>query len=554
MTQRLRMPARRVPRAAFAAALAGALAGCAAVGPDHRAPQPATADAAWQAPRPADADRGDGRPGDAGPGDAATWWQRFDDPTLAALQAAALEGSTSVAQALARVEQARATARQSRASALPSLSGNAGVTRARSANGAGGGGGGAGSGAGSGAAGGTADGAGLGSAAGTGSSGSPIFTTTRSAAVDLNWEIDLFGAVRRSREAALARLDARVADAEAARLALEAEVASAYVRYRACGQLVDTAERNTVSTTETVKLTRLNTDAGFTAPATLARVEASLAESRSRTTQQRGQCELDVKQLVELTGLAEPALRARLAESGASASAAAAASSVNTASATPRPAPLPQPASLRIDEVPARVLERRRDLAAAERSLAAASAEIGVALADRLPRISLIGSIGRSRTEFGGISSEGTNWSFGPSLSLPIFDAGRRAAEVDAARARYAEAEASYRATVRTAVREVEQALVDLDTAQRRTDDARAAVEGYDRYLASIDARYRFGGASVLELEEARRTALAARETLIGIERDRVNAWITLHRATGGGWRADDDRQGAAPGAAARPS
>ncbi|HEU4458207.1 MAG TPA: efflux transporter outer membrane subunit [Methylibium sp.] len=476
-------------RAALLALAAVALAGCAAVGPAHRAPEPAQA-VAWQAPLPA--------PGSAPVAPAPAWWQAFDDPTLAALQGAALDGSPSVAQALARVEQARASAVQARAAALPSLAGSAGITRSRSL--------------------GTGVGGGDPSAAGSGA----VISTSTSAAVDLNWEIDLFGAVRRSREAALARLDARVADAEAARLALEAEVASAYLDHRACLQLAETAERNADSTADTVKFTRFKTEAGFTAPAALARIEASLAEARSRATQQRGQCELNVKQLVELTGLDEPALRARLARVAAGG--------------------LPQPAALRIDAVPARVLERRRDLAAAERSLAAASADIGVAVADRLPRLSLLGSIGRTRFEAYGSRSEGPTWSIGPSLSLPLFDAGRRAAEVDAARARHAEAEGNYRAVARAAVREVEQALVNLDTALKRADDARAAADGYARYFESIDARYRVGAASVLELEEARRTLLAAREALIGVERDRIGAWITLHRATGGGWRAADEQ------------
>lgn len=468
------------------------LGGCAAVGPDHRPPE-AVAAASWQAPLPQ-------TDGSGATAEAAVWWGSFNDPVLTGLQQAAQQGSPSVGQALARVEQARASARQAGAAVWPSLTGSASATRSK-ANSA----------------------SALGADPTTGSS---LITTGLSAGVDLSWEIDLFGGVRRNREAALARLDARVADAEAARLALEAEVATSYLEYRACVQLADTVDRHAASTAETVRLTRFKTEAGFTAPADLARVEASLAEARSRATQQRGQCQLAIKQLVELTGLDEPALTTRLGTAVA---------------------PLPQPAAWHIDQVPARALERRRDLASAERTLAAASADIGVAQADRLPKLSLLGSIGRTRTDFGSGRSEGTTWSFGPSLSLPIFDAGQRAAAVDAARGRYAEAEASYRATARTAVREVEQALVNLDTARRRADDARAAAEGYDRYLASIDARYRVGGASVLELEEARRTALTARETLIGIERDRVGAWITLHRATGGGWRSQAEMPSAAP-------
>jgi outer membrane protein TolC len=119
---------------------------------------------------------------------------------------------------------------------------------------------------------------------------------------------------------------------------------------------------------------------------------------------------------------------------------------------------------------------------------------------------------------------------------LPIFDGGRRAANVDAAQARYEEAAALYAARVRQAVREVEEALVNLESARLRTEDARVAFEGYRASFAATEARHRSGLASLVELEDARRTALAAETAWVALQRERVAAWIALYRAMGGGW------------------
>ena len=126
------------------------------------------------------------------------------------------------------------------------------------------------------------------------------------------------------------------------------------------------------------------------------------------------------------------------------------------------------------------------------------------------------------------------------SLTLPIFDAGRRAAAVDAAQARYEEAAALYRARVRQAVREVEEALLALDSARARNEDARVATEGYRASFTATEARYKGGLASLVELEDARRTALAAETALVALQRERVAAWIALYRAAGGGWSRPD--------------
>jgi NodT family efflux transporter outer membrane factor (OMF) lipoprotein len=197
---------------------------------------------------------------------------------------------------------------------------------------------------------------------------------------------------------------------------------------------------------------------------------------------------------------------------------------------------LPEPQSFTVDSVPADLLRQRPDLASAERSLASAYAKVGAARADRLPSFSLSGSISTAASN---LASPATSWSFGPSLSLPIFDGGAKKAAVDSALATYQKQLAVYRGDVRSAVKEVEQALVDLNGAARRGEDAARAAEQYRRYARAMEASWSAGFDSLLNLEEARRSAISAEVTLIELRRDRLRYWIQLYKALGGGWQAE---------------
>lgn len=159
-------------------------------------------------------------------------------------------------------------------------------------------------------------------------------------------------------------------------------------------------------------------------------------------------------------------------------------------------------------------------------------------IAERLPRLALTGNVGPFNFSSSDFSLNGGTWSIGPSLSLPLFDAGRRAANEDTAWVAYQTAETKYRSQVRLAVREVEQALVSLDSLRARDDDALIASEGYHVALQAAEQKYNFGLASVLDLEETRRLSFNADNILMSVRRDHVNAWIALYRAVGGGWQA----------------
>ncbi|WP_236674872.1 efflux transporter outer membrane subunit [Piscinibacter sp. HJYY11] len=407
------------------------------------------------------------------------WWASFDDPLLLRLIEQGQRVSATLAQAGARIADARAARVAGSASLLPALDASLNASR------------------------------------GIPSLGLPI-ATTASLGVQAGWEVDLFGANRAGAKAAQARLDASEAAWHVARVSLAAEVASAYIGLRACEAQQAQLELDVRSREETSRLTALAADAGFQAPAAADLARASAANGSAALTQQRAQCELFVKSLVALAALDEEALRQELAGSTAR---------------------LPQPRALRVAEVPAEALAQRPDITAAAWDVVAASADADHARARRWPRITLSGSIGPVRQRVDGVSTDGTVWSIGPvAVTLPLFDAGARRANADAARARHDAARVAYAASLRAAVREVEAALVNLHSANVRGDDTRAAAIGFERSYQATEARFRGGLASLFELEDARRSLVAARSAQIEQQREAVAAWVETYRALGGGW------------------
>lgn len=476
----------------LAAAAVLSVAGC-AVGPNYSRPAlplPQT----WIAP----AEFATAHAGDTAK--LKDWWASWGDPVLAEIIDNAQKENSTVLAATARIDAARATVTSAGAAFWPGWDAKASDSRSRGNQGSFAGNGGSGGGV----------------ATNSGGDTGQTASRNRSASIDALWELDLFGSVRRNKEAANARAEARTIDWHDARVSVAAEVATSYVNLRACEILLIGFERDAKSRAETARLTGLKAKAGFTAPAEAALSNASASEAAARLTQQRADCDVEVKALSLITVIAEPELRAKLST---------------------KTAVFPTPAGWPLARVPAIALAQRPDVAAAERELAAASADIGVAQADRYPKITLTGSIGYGVSNVGGTDDRGRTWSYGPSISLPIFDAGRRAANVDAARARYAEALANYKGRTARAVREVEESLVRIASATNRDADSKAALKGYETFLAAADARVRVGAANQVELEEARRAVVTAQGAVVNVERERLTSWITLYKSVGGAWK-----------------
>jgi NodT family efflux transporter outer membrane factor (OMF) lipoprotein len=333
-----------------------------------------------------------------------------------------------------------------------------------------------------------------------------------------SWEIDLWGGNRAAQDAAQARLAGSQAGWHAARVSVAADVANTYLNWRTCELLVNVAKDDVTSRTETSRLTGLLANAGFTAPANASLARASNAQSQSMLTLQRTQCDMQVKALVALTTLSEPEIRKKFAVSGAF-----------NASTTINNVVIPA--------LPAQLLAQRPDVFAAQQEVAAASGDVGSAQAAKYPRLGLSGSVGLQGIRSSGVGLNGATWSIGPvSLTLPILDGGRSSAAVDLANANYEAASANYRAKVRGAVREVEEALLSVQSAADRLGDAAIATEGYSAAFVASEARFKSGLGSLSDLEDTRRTALAAKTALLNLERERSAAWVALYRAVGGGW------------------
>lgn len=408
------------------------------------------------------------------PAELSTWWTRFNDSTLTKLIEQAERTSPTMEQAAARLRQARAAASTADSQLLPSVNASASERRT--------------------------------------SSGGAV-QTQKSRGFDASWELDLFGGNLRAVQAADARAAAAGLNWHQARVSLAAEVASTYFSLRQCQAAVAIATQDAESRAKTFELVSLKVANGAAAPSEAHRAEASVAEGRSTLAAQVGNCERTQHQLALLTAMNEVSLALLLEEGGV----------------------LPVPAIEGFSALPAQVLAQRPDVAAAERQLAAASANIGVATAEFLPSISLVGSIGINTTTGGGHLSS-RNWSFGPAISLPIFDGGRRAAALESARASYDEARGTWNQAVLTAVKEVEDAMTRLATSQARVADSTRAVDRYEAYFKATQAKFAAGSASLLELEDARRITLAARSTQISLALEHAQARVALYKAAGGGW------------------
>lgn len=414
-------------------------------------------------------------------GDLLSWWSGSFDPSLTALIGAAQTKNPSIETAEAEIRKARATLASAQASLFPGLGGSGSLTH---------------------------------SGTGGDKANRVAVATTASGSLDASWEIDLFGKTRQKSEAARLRVHERVADWHGARVSLTAEVADYYVQYRACRQLERTYAAELASQRETIQAMETAETSGFTSSADLALGRAEVASSASTLTAQRAECEVLVKSLARLTGGDEPHVRDLLVK---------------------RKSGIPTPKTIKLSAVPADALRQRPDINALELEVAASLAEIGAAKADLYPSLSLGGSVTIDSSRLMGTSLP---WSFGPALSIPLFDGGSRRAAVGSAAAAYDVAVAAYKSGVLDAVAEVETALVRIDSTRRRIRDATVAARNYRIYFDAVDSNWKAGGASLLDREEARRSAQLAEVSLIEIRRDSVRYWIALYKALGGGWNA----------------
>jgi multidrug efflux system outer membrane protein len=410
------------------------------------------------------------------------WWKLFNDPALDDLEKRALNANQNLAAAAARVEQARAAAGIARSNYLPSVGLNPSVNRSSTSR--------------------------------TTDNVQPVAeSTTYRAALDASWELDLFGRVRRLSEGARAEAAASAADFENVRLALTAEVASSYFSLRALDRetaLVNDGVGLRRKTLELINSRRAN---GAATDFDVARAEAELAST-----------EADAAALANRRAALQNALALLLGEAAPNFELPTANVELSTVPAVPA-------------GLPSELLERRPDIAAAESSLAASNARIGVAKAAFFPAISLTGSFGFASGDIDRLAnSDSKLWSIGPSLYLPIFQGGRNKANLARSRAAYEESVALFRQRVLVAFREVQDALTatQLLGAQAAAQDRAVAAARRAGELAQT--RYDAGIVNYFEVIDAQRTVLTAERASAQLSAQRLVNSVGLIKALGGGW------------------
>ena len=420
------------------------------------------------------------------------WWHEFHDPRLDELVGAAMAGNPDLLAAESRVAQARALAEATGAVQYPAATFDGRVGRDKlSLNGE--------------------------------NLALIPFKPSRSeftdyrVGFDASWELDLFGHGRHQVEAAIARAGSTVESRNDARVVLSAEVARNYVNYAIAVRRIEAARQTEATYAETARLVGLQHAAGVASDLELNRALADEQASTALSPALDADRQAALFRLASLTGLSAGAIAPRL-------------EGVRTPALEPGAIPAGLPADL---------LRRRPDVRRAERDLAAATADAGVAVAEQFPRISLVGSLGLDSVHPGELTQAASRyWNVGPQLSIPLFSAGRLRQQAAAAEAARQAALHSYQSTVLGALADAETALVRYAADLRRAQAVRSAAHSDEGTLALTQMRYRAGEATLLEVMDAERVVCGLNDQLALVEGQLALDYVALEKALGGGWQA----------------
>jgi outer membrane protein, multidrug efflux system len=449
------------------------LSGC-AVGPDYRAPI-VNVPARWSSDQTRQA------PGPAHP---SHWWSRFNDPLLDTLIDEATASNLDVTTSKAKIREARYSLQQTTAGLFPSVTGSGSATRNRSST--------------------STDG---------GISGAPY--NQFQASFDSSWELDLFGGTRRGVEAATRNLEASEDDLQATLLTLVGDVAAYYVDARGYQARIALARRTAASQRETAALTRTKFEAGSASAVDAAKAVAQASSTEANVPSYEAAYAADVHRLGILLGREPLALTQALA----------------------RTAPIPTPRMPLPKGIPADILLTRPDVRVAERRLAQATAKIGQAEAALYPSVSLTGSVSTSALKLGDLAKySSVGWSFGPSLSVPIFDAGKLRAAVGVSQAQRDQHHAAFRASVLTALEDVENAIVSLNSERTKARRLMDAATNYREATRLSRSLYQNGSSSFLDVLDSERSLYSSEDSLLQSRAAVAKDYVALAKALGGGW------------------
>nr|WP_231422870.1 efflux transporter outer membrane subunit [Pseudomonas sp. Leaf59] len=411
------------------------------------------------------------------------WWTLYNDARLDDLQQRLLQANPDLAAALAHFDAAQAYASQLHAGLFPQISASAQPLRQRQSD----------------------------SRPLRGGT-QPSLYNSDTAGFSLSYDLDLWGKIRNQVAAGDAQAQASGDELAMARLSLQQRLATLYVQLDGLDAQSRILQRSLDDFSQALQLTRSRYEGQIASELDLTRAQSQLAEARAQLDEVRGQRNLAEHAIGELVGVA---------------------ASDFSLAPSPHLLALPQiPAQL-----PSHLLQRRPDIAAAERRVFAANATIGVARAAWYPDFSLTGLIGGQTQGVGNLlSASNRYWALGPLVNLPIFDGGRLSANERQAKAEFEEASAQYRSQVLKAVREVEDNLAQLRDLQRQAEDEQAAADAAQHTQALAINSYQAGAVSYLDVVTAQTAGLQAQRALQAVQTRQLQASVGLLAALGGGW------------------
>jgi NodT family efflux transporter outer membrane factor (OMF) lipoprotein len=409
------------------------------------------------------------------------WWEDLNNSAINILVEKAFDTNPTLEQALAQIDEAKAQSGVSKSEYFPTVGATAGVTQKFD-----------------------------------GSTDTGKKSLTTAIGPSLSWEIDLFGRIRNSNKAAKSRLNARTADARNTRNILASSVAGTVFDFQACRYTSFALEIDVESHLEAFNLIHKKVQAGFSPEMEEDLASRDLANTSVNLLTQNELCEKSANALVVLSGMDKTAIQeliepSRFEDIGDS---------------------LPEPPQFPVN-IEATALMNHPGVRATEYDAEAARADIGVAKAERLPKLDLLALLSGQWIHAAGTTIDFVGWSLGASISAVLFDGGRGAAKVDVFEARYRVALASLEGALRTAVQEAQDALAAQQSAKKRHEVATIGLMAGQSSFAAHEALWKNGSVSLLELEDSRRQLLAAQINTITAKRDRVAAWIALHRVLG---------------------
>lgn len=409
------------------------------------------------------------------------WWEAFGDPALTALEERIDKGNFDLAAASARYQQALGAARQARGDLFPQVGASTGIERQRQ------------------------------SANRPNSPGRPSIFTDKAIGASLSYELDLFGQVRNRVAAGDASAKAAAFDVDGIRLGLQTQLASTYFDLRGLDARITLLKQTVESYQRAFDLTDTRHSGGIASGIDVSRAQTQLSSAKSELSTVEIDRAQDEHAIAVLVGEAPETF------------------SIPVADQQPRPPVIAA-------GLPSTLLERRPDIAAAERRVAAANAQIGVAKAALFPNISLGGAVGYEAAGGNWLSAPSTFWALGPlQAALSIFDGGKRRAGVKIARAQYDEAAANYRQTVLTAFREVEDDLAAQRLLIASEADQAEATRAAERTRDLALTRYHDGASDYLEVVLAQTAALDAERSLLQLRARQLQVASDTFRALGGG-------------------